>query len=313
LPDDRAPADRPDWLTGQADRPDWLPGPAPTPTTCYRHPDRVTGLRCSRCDRPICGECANPAPVGQLCPDDARSRVRVRGLPGQERPVVTMALLGLNTLLLVVGAAMSGGAFGLLDPSPVALCRLGALNAAAIADAGQWWRLFTVMVLHAGLIHWAFNSYALWAFGPTLEQLLGRLRFLALYVGCGFLGAAASFAFRHTDLGVGASGAIFGLLGALLAYFFSRRRAGGAMPFQNLLLVLLLNVFIGTRVANVDSLAHAGGFVGGLAAMALLDRLPDRRGVGAAALAVPFLAGVVLTVVGVATFEPTGALTCAGV
>jgi len=77
--------------------------------------------------------------------------------------------------------------------------------------------------------------------------------------------------------------------------------------------VLLLNVFIGTRVANVDSLAHAGGFVGGLAAMALLDRLPDRRGVGAAALAVPFLAGVVLTVVGVATFEPTGALTCAGV
>jgi len=311
LPDDRAPADRPEWLTGQADRPDWLPAPAPV--TCYRHPDRPTGLRCSRCDRPICGECANPAPVGQLCPDDARNRVRVRGLPGQQRPVATLALLGLNTVFLLVGAAMSGGGLGLLDPSARALCRLGALNAAAIAEAGQWWRLLTVMVLHAGLIHWAFNSYALWAFGPTLEQLLGRLRFVALYVGSGFCGAAASFAFRHTQLGVGASGAIFGLLGALLAYFFTRRRAGMAMPFQNLLLVLLLNVFIATRIANVDNLAHAGGFLAGLAAMLLLDRLPNRPAVSAAALAVPFLAGVALTVVGVASFDPAGALSCVGV
>jgi membrane associated rhomboid family serine protease len=302
LPDDQAADDRPEWLIRST-----------TPTTCYRHPDRQTGLRCSRCDRPICGECANPAPVGQLCPDDARSRVRVRGLPGQERPLATMALLAVNTVLLLVEAGMSGGAIGLLDPSPRALCRLGALNAAAIADAGQWWRLLTVMVLHAGLIHWAFNSYALWAFGPMLEQVLGRVRFLALYLGSGFLGAAASFAFRHTQLGVGASGAIFGLLGALIAFFYRRRRAGGAAPFQNLLLVLLINVFLATRIANVDNLAHAGGFVGGLVAMALLEAAPPRsRGWQAAALAVPVVAGVVLTVVGVATFQPAGALSCVG-
>jgi membrane associated rhomboid family serine protease len=302
LPDDQAADDRPEW-----------PIRSTTPTTCYRHPDRQTGLRCSRCDRPICGECANPAPVGQLCPDDARSRVRVRGLPGQERPLATMALLAVNTVLLLVEAGMSGGAIGLLDPSPRALCRLGALNAAAIADAGQWWRLLTVMVLHAGLIHWAFNSYALWAFGPMLEQVLGRVRFLALYLGSGFLGAAASFAFRHTQLGVGASGAIFGLLGALIAFFFRRRRAGGAAPFQNLLLVLLINVFLATRIANVDNLAHAGGFVGGLVAMVLLEAAPPRsRGWQAAALAVPVVAGVVLTVVGVATFQPAGALSCVG-
>jgi membrane associated rhomboid family serine protease len=135
LPDTQGPADRPEWLTK-----------ATTPTYCYRHPDRQTGLRCSRCDRPICGECANPAPVGQLCPDDARSTVRARGLPGTQQPVATWTLLGINTLMLLVAALLTGSAFGLLDPSARALCRLGALNAAAIAESGQWWRLLTVMV-----------------------------------------------------------------------------------------------------------------------------------------------------------------------
>ncbi|HEY4729433.1 MAG TPA: rhomboid family intramembrane serine protease, partial [Actinomycetes bacterium] len=142
LPDDQGPSDRPEWLTR-----------ATAPTFCYRHPDRQTGLRCSRCDRPICGECANPAPVGQLCPDDARSPVRVRGLPDSERPLATWTLLGINTVMLFVAALLSGSAFGLLDPTAGALCRLGALNAAAIAESGQWWRLLTVMVLHGGLLH----------------------------------------------------------------------------------------------------------------------------------------------------------------
>ena len=219
MPDDQGPSDRPEWLTK-----------ATTPTYCYRHPDRQTGLRCSRCDRPICGECANPAPVGQLCPDDAKSTVRVRGLPGSRTPVVTYTLLGLNTLLLFAAALLTGSGFGLLEPSARALCRLGALNAAAIAESGQWWRLLTVMVLHGGLLHWAFNSWALWAFGPTLEGMLGWARFLALYVGAGLVGAGASFAFNQTTLGVGASGAIFGLLGALIAYFFRRRKQGGSVP-----------------------------------------------------------------------------------
>ena len=140
------------------DRPEPVADQQAAPAVCYRHPDRPTGLRCSRCGRPICGECVNPAPVGQLCPDDARQRVRVRGLPGQERPLVTMTLLGINTVMMLVTALLSGSGFGLLDPSPRALCRLGALNAAAIAESGQWWRLLTVMVLHGGLLHWAFNS-----------------------------------------------------------------------------------------------------------------------------------------------------------
>jgi membrane associated rhomboid family serine protease len=302
LPEDRGPADRPEWLIQ-----------ATTPTYCYRHPDRPTGLRCSRCDRPICGECANPAPVGQLCPDDARSTVRTRGLPSTERPLATWTLLGINTVMLLAAAVLSGSGFGLLDPSARALCRLGALNSAAIAESGQWWRLLTVMVLHAGLLHWAFNSWALWAFGPTLEHLLGRLRFVALYVGTGLVGAGASFAFNQTTLGVGASGAIFGLLGALIAFFFRRRQAGGSVPLQNLLLVLLLNLFIASRTPSIDNLAHIGGFLGGLVAMGLYDAAgPRNRALQTVALTVPFLAGIALAVIGVANYPPGSGLTCVG-
>src|SRR4029453_285948 len=302
LPDDQGQSDRPEWLTR-----------ATAPTYCYRHPDRQTGLRCSRCDRPICGECANPAPVGQLCPDDARATVRTRGLPGSEQPVATWTLLGINSLMLLVAALLSGSAFGLLDPSARALCRLGALNAAAIAESGQWWRLLTVMVLHGGLLHWAFNSWALWAFGPVLEGLLGRARFVALYVGTGLVGAGASFAFNQTTLGVGASGAIFGLLGALVAYFFRRRKAGGQAPLQNLLLVLLLNLFIASRPPSIDNLAHIGGFLAGLTAMGLYDAVgPRNRGLKAAAPALRFLPGVGLGVLGGAPYPPGSGLTCVG-
>jgi membrane associated rhomboid family serine protease len=307
LADDQRPADGPNLPP--------RPAAAAGPVTCYRHPDRPTGLRCSRCDRPICGECVRPAPVGQLCPDDAGDRVRVRGLPAERRPVVTLSLLAINTALLLVAAAASGnGVAGLLDPSSTALCRLGALNAAAIAESGQYWRLFTVMVLHAGIIHWAFNSYALFAFGPMLEYALGPARFLALYVGAGFVGAAASFGLNHTPLSVGASGAIFGLLGALLAFFWKRRRSGGAAPLQNLLLVLALNLFITFRLASIDNLAHIGGLVAGLVTMAMLDAVPARmRNLQVFALAAPFVLGVVLTVYGVASFPAAaGAPTCVG-
>jgi rhomboid protease GluP len=251
--------------------------------------------------------------VGQLCPDDARSTVRARGLPSTERPLATWTLLGINTVMLLAAAVLSGSGFGLLDPSARALCRLGALNAAAIAESGQWWRLLTVMVLHAGLLHWAFNSWALWAFGPTLEHLLGRLRFVALYVGAGLVGAGASFAFNQTTLGVGASGAIFGLLGALIAFFFRRRQAGGSVPLQNLLLVLLLNLFIASRTPSIDNLAHIGGFLGGLVAMGLYDAAgPRNRALQAVALTVPFLAGIALAVIGVANYPPGSGLTCVG-
>lgn len=294
---------------------------------CYRHSDRRTGLHCSRCGRPICGECAVPSAVGQLCPDDARDHPRVRRL-GDRPPLVTLSLLAINTALLLVEVVLSGnGLAGLIEPSNRALCRLGALNAPAVIHGGQYWRLLTVMVLHAGIVHWAFNSYALYIFGPTLEALLGRVRFLALYIGSGFAAAGASLLLSHTQLGVGASGAIFGMLGALVAFFYRRRDAGGRGALQNLLLVLFLNLFIGTRVANVDNVAHIGGFLAGLLAMGLLEALPTRLGgisrggergtranpllLQGIALAVPFVAGIALVVAAMGSV-PAGP-TCTGV
>ncbi len=276
MPDDQVPDDRPEWLTRRAPEPDGAPAP-------------------------------HHAPEPDLAP--------ARGVPHPGRPVVTLALLAVNAVMLLVEAASSGGVAGLLEPTNQALCRLGALNAAAIAESGQYWRLFTVMVLHAGVIHFALNSYALYIFGPQLEYLLGRARYLAIYVGAGFVGAAASFAFGRSVLGVGASGAIFGLLGAMVAFFFRRRRIIGTAPLRNVLFIVAINLFLATQIANIDNTAHIGGFAGGLVGMALFDAVPADRGrLRNLALAAPFLVGIALTAYGVATFPAgTGQLTCAGV
>ncbi len=272
-----------------------------------------------------------PQPPGPP-PEPQRAAAGVRPTPV---PVVTYTLLAVNTAMLLLETVLShDGAGGLLSPSTPALCQLGALNAAAIVQSGQYWRLLTVMVLHAGIIHWAFNSWALYLFGPLLERLLGRVRFLALYVGAGLVGSAASLLFTHTDLGVGASGAIFGLLGALVAFSFRRRRDPRIQAlFRNLLFILIFNLYLGFRVIHVDNSAHIGGFLGGLAAMALFETIPvrprpearfatdpGRRRPGSGsleardlALAVPFLACLLLTAVAVATFPATPAFSCAGI
>ncbi len=280
----------------------------PDPPGCYRHPDRVTRLRCTRCDRPVCTDCLRPAAVGQLCPDDARERTPGTWRPsGTDRPVVVYGILAVNTVMLLVAALLSSMGSGqfllsLFQLGPAALNQLGALNSAAIVD-GQWWRLLTVMVLHAGLVHFALNSLALYLYGPTLERLLGSGRFLALYVISGFVGSAASFTVGRTTLGVGASGAIFGLLGALIAYAWRRRDRGGMAQLQGLLLIVGINLFLAVSIPNIDNAAHIGGLLGGFAVMTLVETFPARsRLFQVAAFAVPAVAGVLLVLVGVVTF-----------
>ena len=239
MPDPAAPDDRPAWLREQL-------GQAPQPG----------------------GVPAGPA--GEPGADRPRRR--------PPAPVVTWTILGVNLLFLVVEALMSGGRAGFLDPSGQALCRLGALNSAAIAESGQWWRLLTVMVLHGGVIHFAVNSWALWIFGPVLERTLGHVRFTLLYLISGFTASAVSFAFKRPDLAVGASGAIFGLLGALIAFFWRRRgTAGSRAQLQSLLIVLVINLILGFRIPGVDYMAHIGGLLGGFATMLLVDLAARRR------------------------------------
>lgn len=279
----------------------------PAPATCYRHPDRPATLACSRCGRPICGECMVPAPVGQLCPDDARQRTKVRQAPWATAPLVTWAILAVNGALLLIEALVARNWAGLINPDQqqfaVAMCKLGALNAPDVA-AGQYWRLVSAIGLHAGLLHFAVNGYALFIFGPALERYLGRLRYLALYLGAGLCASATSFAFNHTLLGVGASGAIFGVIGALLVFFWRRRNRGGQAALRQLVIVLVINAFITLGVPFVDKFDHLGGLLGGVAGMAALEyvaahwRGARRSALAWGALAIPYLAAIVLVVYG---------------
>jgi rhomboid protease GluP len=227
-------------------------------------------------------------------------------------PYVTWAILAVNTVMLILIGIDSGGGLGFVNPAGAVLCRLGALNATAIAEHGQWWRLLTVMVLHGGVIHFLLNSWALWLFGPTLEYVLGRGRFLALYVVSGLAGSAASFALGHTEIGVGASGAIFGLLGALVAFFWRRRNAGAGGQLRSLLIVLLINLVWGaSQRGSIDMIAHVGGFVAGLLAMGLLEAAAPRGRVAAnLALAAPVVPSLLLVAWGISTFAG-GLVDCA--
>ena len=240
---------------------------------CYGHPNTPTRLRCSRCDRPICGRCAIPATVGQHCPECVaearRTAPKVRSTFAAIAPA-TRAII-ITCVVFFVGQAFIPG-----------LTERFASLAPAIA-AGEWWRLLTPMFLHAGLLHIFFNMYVLSMFGPVIERSYGTPAFVAMYVLAGYGGSAASYALGSCGvLGVGASGAIFGLAGALVAYFWRRRELSTMAPYlRSLMVFIALNLLIGFGVnflpfpVRIDNLAHLGGLITGTAVGLGFDR---RRG-----------------------------------
>lgn len=252
---------------------------------CYRHPKEPTRVHCTRCSRPICTECMIPAPVGYQCPECvAEARRAFRQGPARRirtlRPTsMTKALLVVLAAVYVVELVKSGGG----TPSGRTLFDMGAMFPPAVAQ-GQWWRLITVMFLHASLLHIAFNAWALWIFGQFVESSFGRWNFLVVFFVGGFLGSVASYAFGPVrELGVGASGGIVGLLGAFIAYNLRRRHLAVAQAqLRWILIIILLNVALtlgggGLGVGNIDWRAHLGGLVGGFAAGGLIDGLGPRQ------------------------------------
>lgn len=197
---------------------------------------------------------------------------------------LTMAILGVNASVFVVEVAV--GATRDLG----ALVDMGALQPLLVAN-GEYWRLLTAIFLHASLFHLLLNSYALFLFGTIVESIFGTMRFAALYLVTGFVGAAASYAIGPpVRVSVGASGAIFGLLGAFLAYNLRRRNLSMARGNVRFALVLVgLNVLFGLTVPGIDNAAHMGGLaagvVGGLAAEGV-----GRRGIRTASRLVGLLA-----------------------
>jgi membrane associated rhomboid family serine protease len=238
--------------------------------TCYRHPDRETGLSCSECGRPICTDCMTVAPFGLRCPEHA-------GAPGMRRrpsakvgrnivlrapqtpfegtqALVTKTLIGINVAIYLLGAAQGAG---FNDPGGSLYQKLW-LDGPDVANGG-WWRLITTAFLHANLIHIAFNMLALWWFGGPVEQYLGRARFIGLYLVSGLAGSAGAL-LQTPFVTVGASGAIFGILGAMLIleYQATGRLGGNAMT------LIVINLAISFVFSGISWGGHVGGLVGGL-------------------------------------------------
>lgn len=262
--------------------------PAPPGTEhCYRHPSEQTGVHCTRCGRPICPACMIEAPVGYQCPECVgEARREFRKGPGRRIAVANAkAMSATNVLLATIGAVfvaelvVAGPDALLLGPTSRQLYDMGG-GAAFLAQidpvfrvlpgiaTGQYWRLVTSMFLHIGLIHLAFNAYALWLFGTAIERELGRVRFLLIYFATGIFASAASYAFGTPGaVGAGASGAIFGLFGAYLAYNYRRR--GSALAdarVQQMVRLIVLNAILALSLHFIDWRAHLGGLVAGLAA-----------------------------------------------
>jgi membrane associated rhomboid family serine protease len=280
---------------------DHLPSPpAPTIEVCYRHPDVQTRVHCTRCDRPICPDCMIPAPVGHQCPECVeQARRDFRSGPGRALRggvSATKALLVAIAIPFVIEVVV-GGPQALFSPSGLLLFDLGAMQPIAVAD-GQFWRLFTAMFLHAGLLHVALNAYFFWLFGRMVEASFGRTWMVLIYVVAGFLASVASYAFGPvTTLAVGASGAISGVFGAFIAYNYRRRQhAMNAANLRLALTVIVLNAVIAIGYSSIDWRAHVGGLVAGFA----LGYLADSSGPARQRAVVRFAGVATLVVIGIA-------------
>lgn len=228
--------------------------------TCYRHPNRETGVSCSNCGRPICPDCMTPTPVGMRCPECARERTKVtRGAvaPGRYDAPATYVLIALNVAAYLVEIA--GGAGG-LSPGVNSVSIDFGLFGPSVAE-GEWYRLLTCGFLHVDLLHIAFNMFALYFLGRILEPGIGTPRFVALYFASLFAGSFGALLLDPNALTIGASGAVFGIFGA--AFVIARSRGVDALA-SSIGIVLLLNLAITFGSRSISIGGHLGGLAAGL-------------------------------------------------
>ncbi|WP_254897859.1 rhomboid family intramembrane serine protease [Kitasatospora sp. NA04385] len=253
---------------------------------CHRHPERETGVSCARCGRPVCPECMVPASVGFQCPDcvhgaearQERDRQRPRTSAGAllalgDGALVTKALIGINLAVFLLTEYLAPALFG--DLALRSIAPLPGLRLGVAEGPGEWYRLVSAMFVHAGVLHVAMNMFSLWVLGPQLERVLGRLRFLALYLVSGLAGNAFAYLLAPPDRwlnSVGASGAIFGLLGATAVLFKVSRT-----PMQPVIALLVVNLVLSFSLSGIDWRAHLGGLVAGAAVGAGMFYAPRER------------------------------------
>jgi membrane associated rhomboid family serine protease len=268
---------------------------------CYRHPDRETGLSCSDCGRPICADCATFAPVGIRCPDHAgvrsgpTSRIKprpVRRAPGialaTNQAPVTYTLIAINILIFLIGASQGAG---FNNPGGPLYAKLW-LDAPQL-HGGGWWRLMTTMFLHASVLHIGFNMFALWVIGRPVEQYLGTVRYLGLYLVSGLAGSAGAL-LQTPGVTVGASGAIFGILGAMLIleWQITGRLAGTALT------LIVINLAFSFAIPGISWGGHVGGLIGGILVMLAYAHWGDRGRAQYGRLGIGGVIGLVVVAVG---------------
>ena len=278
--------------------PPWAGGPLPgaAPTVCVRHPDRATALACTRCGRPACVECLRDAAVGQQCVDcvaegrrGVRQGVTVAGARPGTRPVVTPLLIAVNVAVFA-WTVFTSGSLNRNDNAP--LFDAWAMVPAAVAN-GEWWRLVTGGFLHFGPIHLLFNMMALWVIGRDVESALGRGRFLAVYFVSLIGGSAAVMLLTAPGAYVaGASGAVFGLMGAL-AVLLRRLQ----VPLGQVGGLIVVNLVITFLLPGISVAGHLGGLITGAIATAALVYAPQDRRTLVQAGAIVGLAVLLLAVV----------------
>lgn len=226
-------------------------------------------MSCSNCGRPICPDCMTSTPVGMRCPECARQKTKVRTAATLTSPPhLTYVLIALN--VLAFAAILGSGGVGGNGTVYVN----GALNGPQIAD-GDWWRIVTAGFLHASLLHIALNMYFLYFLGNLLEPVIGKLRFGLIYVVSLLGGSVGALLLSPDSYTVGASGAVFGLMGAAI---LAMRARGIDFMQSGLGVTLLLNLAITFFPGlNISIGGHLGGlFAGGVVGYFMLD-LADRH------------------------------------
>src|SRR5215203_714970 len=275
-----------------------------TRQTCYRHPDRETGVSCSNCGRPICPECMTSTPVGMRCPECARQTTKVRVgqgafAPGASKMPATIALIAVNVVVFI--AELAAGGVGGFDGGGSVIHDAG-LRGPDVAN-GDWWRVISGGFLHAGFLHLLFNMYVLWIAGRILEPGIGTARFLGIYFVSLLAGSLGVLILDPNTVTVGASGAIFGLMAAVIIV---ARGRGVEQLAQQFGIFVVLNLVLTFSIPGISVGGHIGGLVGGAVA-ALLVIFVERRMSGRPGFTLE-LAGIVLMLA--ATFA--GALAVAG-
>lgn len=275
---------------------------------CYRHPDRQSFVMCQRCGRTICGECQTPAPVGVICPEcmrEARASAprtrpevarRIGYLNRSGQPVMTYALIGVCIVVFLL-QEVTGIANG---PVTTAIWYAGAYSHLGhyFGASFEPWRLLTSVFAHGGTLHIALNMYTLWIFGQILEPAVGKWRYLTLFLISGVAGSDGLLLLAPANYpAVGASGAIFGMFGALVVI---QRKLGG--PVRQLVVLIVINLVIGFIPAfggGIAWQAHVGGLVGGLLVGLVLT---ETRRLSQRPLQIGLLAALAVVAVGVGVY-----------